>query len=70
MRLLEVDTNILLCKGFSQPSTTPSMQRMPIAVPLFSTALPAYCKGKNEEEGSSGRQPARDSDEHEQDKNE
>jgi hypothetical protein len=40
--LFASDFNNLLERGFSRASTTPSLQRIPMAVPPFSAALMAY----------------------------
>merc|ERR1740121_1643696 len=42
MRLMVPGTSILECKNFSTAKMTPSEQQIASAVPLFSTAFPAY----------------------------
>jgi len=46
MRLFAPGFNSLLETSFSRASTTPSLHRIPIAVPPFSTALTAYSTWK------------------------
>jgi hypothetical protein len=42
MRLFAFGLSSLLVTSFSRARTTPSLQRIPMAVPPFSTALTAY----------------------------
>jgi hypothetical protein len=51
MRRLEPATIILESFCFSTPITTPSLHRMPIEVPEFSTALAAYSIWKTRPSG-------------------
>lgn len=46
IRLLAPGLSSLLVVSFSSASTTPSLQRMPTAVPPFSTAFAAYSTWK------------------------
>jgi hypothetical protein len=46
MRLLALGLSSLDVTSFSTASTTPSLHRMPIEVPPFSTALTAYSTWK------------------------
>ena len=46
IRLFASFLSNLLVTSFSSASTTPSLQRMPMAVPPFSTALTAYSTWK------------------------
>lgn len=46
MRLFAPGLSSLLVVNFSSANTTPSLQRMPTAVPPFSTALAAYSTWK------------------------
>jgi len=46
IRLLAPGFSSLLVTSFSRASTTPSLHRMPTAVPPFSTALTAYSTWK------------------------
>ena len=54
IRLFAPDLSSLLVTSFSRASTMPSLHRMPMAVPPFSTALTAYSTWRGKHGASGG----------------